>query len=138
MLLARDGRPFSDPYQIFDKVFGARLYGSGIREDSPTQQQQRQHHRPQSSAWTGSSKTLIDGTIVSTTTRVLHDKRLIRTERITVDEKGKKHSQVAVTSEQLEEDELSAHEIVESSTSWDEDDSKDGFYSLLCSCGNIF
>jgi hypothetical protein len=53
-----------------------------------------------SAAWTGSSETLPDGTVVFTTRRTLNDRVMTRTETVRTDQKsGRKHSYVSVTSE---------------------------------------
>jgi curved DNA-binding protein CbpA len=91
-------QPFSDPYDIFDNVFGSSLYERVQLDDGVPSL----NRPPLASAWKGSSKSLKDGAVVSTTSRVLHDRKLTRTEIITGGGLGRKHTTVTVTSEVLE------------------------------------
>ena len=94
---ARRGRCFSDPYDVFDEVFGSRVFERVIcTPASPTLA------RPlRSAAWTGSTRTLKDGTLESKTSRILHDRKLTRTEIITEFPDGRKRTRVTVKAEEL-------------------------------------
>lgn len=142
MMRARDGRPFTNPYHVFEKVFGTSLFSEpeeepsgGRHRRSPSTPRKKQQRQSRSSAWKGESKVLMDGTFVSTTTRVLHNKRLVRTETITTDENGEKHSRVTITSEELEIE--PPPDAAKSSPSYEDYEAKpcDGLQYLLCSCG---
>ena len=85
---ARKWDDFSDPFVLFDKVFGSRLFKISADEIgrlngwipvSPSR----------NIAWTGSSHRLVDGTTVFTTKRSLHDRTLTRTEYISTDSRKK-------------------------------------------------
>ena len=81
---ARKWEDFSDPFVMFDKVFGSRLFKISANEIG------RLNGRipvspSRNVAWTGSSHRLGDGTTVFTTKRSLHDRTLTRTEYISTD-----------------------------------------------------
>ena len=127
---ARRWKPFRDPYQVFAEVFGSHVsLGSKPIVDTPgpcLSLRSAQDILVESSggggstagptlmtppptcsaAWTGTSETLADGTQIFRTSRVLHNRKMTRTEAVRTDPvTGLKYSKVTVTSEPLEGDE---------------------------------
>lgn len=97
---ARNYRPFTDPFDVFDKVFGSRLYPHVPLSNQPSSSAPpKRKSLLKNAAWTGSTRTLPDGTLISTTTRILHNRQLTRVERIIG---GTTH--VSVVAEELERD----------------------------------
>ena len=131
---ARLFQTFSDPHEIFDRIFGSSLFPPNHAKSSsqykncitPAKQSNSSNSaqptiKPplssnalalagkdglptssRSSAWTGSHEVLPDGSTVYTTCRVLHHRKLIKREHITIDPlTGKKRSSITVTGEEL-------------------------------------
>jgi hypothetical protein len=116
---ARNFEPFSDPYEVFERVFGSPVfpkvacsadYGaeSGILNASVDNGKDRMpallppssHH----SGWEGSAYKHADGlTTVFISSRVIRDRKITRTETVHVDpNSGKTVSEVTVEGEDLE------------------------------------
>jgi hypothetical protein len=120
---SRRWKPFMDPLELFAQVFGSRAplgilpekdwsewkkeaaaaaSASATTSKSTTTTASALTAAPtvtRSAAWTGSSETLPDGTVVFTTRRTLNDRIMTRTETVRTDKMGRKHSYVSVTSE---------------------------------------
>ena len=80
---ARRWEEFKDPLDMFNTVFGSRIFRISAKEIGRLQEWTE--HRPaRNIAWTGSSETLGDGTTIFTTKRSLHDRTITRTESISV------------------------------------------------------
>jgi hypothetical protein len=100
---ARKWEPFTDAFVVFEQVFGTPLFQVDPHEIGRLTDWQPLR-TTRSSAWTGSSETKPNGTTVFTTSRVLHNRRLTRTETIKVNHRtGLRNSVVTVTAEDLEE-----------------------------------
>jgi hypothetical protein len=100
---ARNWEPFTDAFVVFEQVFGTPLFKVDPQEIGRLPEWQPLRST-RSSAWTGSSKTKRNGTIVFTTSRVLHNRRLTRTETSKVDHRtGLRKSVSTVTAEDLDE-----------------------------------
>jgi hypothetical protein len=118
---SRRWKPFMDPLELFAQVFGSRA-PLGILPEKDWSEWKAQAAAAaaaaaiasssktssinavtptvnRSAAWTGSSETLPDGTVVFTTRRTLNDRVMTRTETVRTDQTGRKHSYVSVTSE---------------------------------------
>jgi hypothetical protein len=118
---SRRWKPFMDPLELFAQVFGSRA-PLGILPEKDWSEWKKQAAAAaaaaatstsitkaggstaaptvtRSAAWTGSSETLPDGTVVFTTRRTLNDRVMTRTETVRTDKAGRKHSYVSVTSE---------------------------------------
>jgi hypothetical protein len=120
---SRRWKPFMDPLELFAQVFGSRA-PLGIQPEKDWSEWKAQAKAAasasvaatsksitttsaitaapavsRSAAWTGSSETLPDGTVVFTTRRTLNDRVMTRTETVRTDKMGRKHSYVSVTSE---------------------------------------
>lgn len=99
---ARRGRPFSDPFDVFDGVFGSQIFpripldGHIISE--------YQQRTPRSAAWIGTTNTSKDGTKVSTTSRILNDRLLIRTDTTSREPNGRTRTVVTVEGKDLPEE----------------------------------
>jgi len=103
---ARRWKSFRDPLAVFAEVFGSDVpLGNLPTEGASTGSAVRlPPNTSTSAAWTGSSETLKDGTVLFKTSRLLHNRRMTRTEAVWVDPlTGQRHSKVTVTSESLEE-----------------------------------
>jgi curved DNA-binding protein CbpA len=110
---ARNFEPFSDPYDVFEKVFGSQPFQRisraeiGFQDKNPWVGTKSKGGAvdPMSpgatrspAAWKGESQTSRDGkTTVFTTSRVLHDRILTRTETITRVSPTKTKTHVTVT-----------------------------------------
>jgi hypothetical protein len=105
---ARRWKPFIDSMVVFADVFGSSLELLPHHEGLPETSLQPIYQPPSSSAWSGSSEKLPDGTIVFTTTRRLHDRVLQRTETVRV-VNGKRQVQISVTSEPIQKEEEEEH-----------------------------
>ena len=134
---ARSFQPFSDPYVIFERVFGSAVFprepdvapstpptavpreeaklGATTASTRTSMMQQLQQpllltNAPShSDAWTGSSETLPDGTMVYTITRIVNHRKMTKRECIRVDPvTGQTKSSITVVGEDisLEEDAL--------------------------------
>jgi hypothetical protein len=114
---SRRWKPFMDPLELFAQVFGSRA-PLGILPEKDWSEWKKEAAAAaaatstsitsaltaaptvtRSAAWTGSSETLPDGTVVFTTRRTLNDRIMTRTETVRTDKMGRKHSYVSVTSE---------------------------------------
>jgi curved DNA-binding protein CbpA len=100
IIQARGGRAVSDPYDVFEGVFGSRPFDR-VACQPFVGKTARRPAMLSSSAWTGSSRTLQDGSVVSTTCRILHDRKLTRTELLAPNAGGPKRLLVTVTGEDL-------------------------------------
>ena len=100
---ARRGRSLSDPYDVFESVFGSRPF-ERQKPCSVPAAVVTAASRP-TSAWTASTRILQNGSVVSTTSRVLHDRKLTRTEIITEFPDGRKRTVINVTGEDIAEQE---------------------------------
>lgn len=105
IIQARGGRAVSDPYDVFEGVFGSRPF-ERIACQPFVVKTARRPVTLSSSAWTGSSRTLQDGRVVSTTCRILHDRKLTRTELLAPNAGGTKRLLVTVTGEDIAGDEV--------------------------------
>jgi hypothetical protein len=108
---ARNWQPFSDPVQVFAEVFDTDawtpknpsttaavvVWKKNDADLLPMQQ-------PNANSWAGSTVRQPDGSVVLTTTRQWHNRRLRRTEVVRA-VAGKRHSHVTVTSESADRDE---------------------------------
>ena len=95
---ARRYQPFTDPYSVFENVFGSAIFD----KIEVTDDKQYAHFDSTKSTkqWTGSTKNLANGTIVTTTSRVLYNRKLTRTEVSVTDTlNGKRHSTIQVKAE---------------------------------------
>lgn len=137
---SRRWKPFTDPFEVFSLVFGivngplsrppdkdwaewkaaaaaaaAALPVVAKSTTTATTTTTTPAVTRCSAAWTGSSETLPDGTVVYTTRRTLNNRIMTRTETVRTDKKtGRKHSFVSVTSETvvvLLNDEDDEHEL---------------------------
>jgi hypothetical protein len=100
---ARNWVPFTDAFVVFEQVFGTPLFKVDPQELGRLPQW-RPLRTARCSAWTGSSETKPDGTTVFTTLRVLHNRRLTRTETSKVDHRtGLRKSVATVTAKDLDE-----------------------------------
>jgi hypothetical protein len=121
---ARNFEPFSDPFDIFQDVFGSEPFPRVSREsvehnDDPSKPSLNESIRmvtyptsPRSpSAWRGESHTSADGkTTVFRTSRVLHDRRLTRIETVKKLPSGKTETHVTVIAEPLTPDHATLEE----------------------------
>lgn len=103
LVKARGGRSLSDPYDVFESVFGSRPFERVIPSSVPAAVVSATV-RPASS-WTASTRILPNGSVVSTTSRVLHDRKLTRTEIITEFPDGRKRTVINVSGEDIVEPE---------------------------------
>ena len=101
----RNFEPFTDSFRVFENVFGSQIFQVDPEEIGRLKEWMplRPTRKP---GWLGSSEKKQDGeTTVYTTSRVLHDRRFIRTETVTFDPtSGKAFSFVSVTSQDMELD----------------------------------
>ena len=117
---ARRWMPFSDPFDVFARVFGSTVslgHYLPVRDWNADADDTDNNSNvnaaasnaadvaaleapaPKSAAWTGSSQTLADGTVIYTTCRTLNDRLMTRTETVKTDPAtGRTHSFVSVTS----------------------------------------
>jgi curved DNA-binding protein CbpA len=108
---ARNFEAFSDPYDIFEGVFGSQPFprvsrkdircaddAIGVRTTDPVLLTS-----PRSpAAWRGEKHISSDGkSTIYTTSRIVHDRRLTRTETVTRTPNGMTKTYVSVTAEQL-------------------------------------
>jgi len=102
----RNFEPFEDPFLVFEKVFGSKIFKVD-QEELGRLKEWMPLRSTRVAGWRGSSRTTPDGnTKVFTTSRVLHDRMLTRTETMTMDmTSGKSFSFVTVTSQDLDEEE---------------------------------
>lgn len=115
---ARNFEPFSDPFDIFQQVFGSEAFPRVSREDIEYKDDQSTQSINESlpmasppstprspAAWRGESHTSADGkTTIFRTSRVLHDRRLTRIETVTKLATGKTETHVTVIAEPLSPD----------------------------------
>ena len=98
---ARGFEPFSDPYDVFESVFGHDVF------PRPTERHVRWLYVPEtppvSAAWTESTITRRDGSVVCLTSRILYDRKLTKTETTRTDSLGQKHVEIHVTSEPVQQ-----------------------------------
>jgi hypothetical protein len=114
---ARNFEPFDDPFDVFETVFGTRIFHISPKEMGRLKEWMPLRSTPQA-GWNGSSETSPDGrTTVFTTSRVLHDRRLTRTETISVHPvTGKNQTHVRVTAEDLQEEEVDLDDVPAATT----------------------
>jgi len=109
---ARNFEPFSDPYDVFEDVFGSQPFTRVSRKDISCADdsmslidgiESSPASPPRSpSAWRGEKHTSSDGTkTVYTTSRIVHDRRLTRTETVTRTPNGITKTHVSVTAEPI-------------------------------------
>lgn len=118
---ARNFEAFSDPYDVFEDAFGSQPFPRISRKDiscteeeaaattptttekSPTIITTSPATTPRStSGWRGNKRTTPDGNItVYTTSRIVHDRLLTRTETVTRTPGGKTKTHISVTAEPL-------------------------------------
>ena len=96
---ARGGRSLSDPYDVFEAVFGSLPFERVIPCEAPNAVVTATL-RP-ASDWTVSTRILQNGSVLSTTSRVLHDRKLTRTEIITDYPDGQKRTFINVEGEDI-------------------------------------
>mmetsp|Transcript_13486 Transcript_13486/g.19885 ORF Transcript_13486/g.19885 Transcript_13486/m.19885 type:complete len:323 (-) Transcript_13486:33-1001(-) len=101
LLEARNHLPFTDSYDLFDGVFGSNIYP---RMPDCSTQPISLHRKALTPAWTGETKVLRNGNLLSKTSRVLHTRKLTRTELISKGPDGAKCLHVTVKSEDFGED----------------------------------
>lgn len=102
---ARHYEPFTNPYDVFEQVFGHAVFARptpqeqllqwSVFNDEPTTT------TPSPAIWTGSTIKRKDGTVVSFTSRTLLNRRVTRTETTSIDSNGRTRVSVQVTSEEL-------------------------------------
>lgn len=99
----RNFEPFSDPFVVFEEVFGSKVFQISADEIGRLKEWMPLRST-RAGGWHGASETSPDGkTTIFTTSRILHDRRLVRTETVTVDPvTGTTRSFVTVTAEDLE------------------------------------
>jgi len=112
---ARNFEPFSDPYDVFDAVFGSEVFPRVSREEIG-EDDSKAGPLPSTSgaipwvpssprspgAWNGESYSSPDGkTTVFRTTRILHDRRMTRIETVKKIGPGQTKIHVTVTAEPL-------------------------------------
>jgi hypothetical protein len=93
---ARNWAPFTDAFVVFEQVFGTPLFKVDPQEIGRLTGWQPLR-TTRSSAWTGASETKLNGDTVFTTSRVLHNRRLTRTETLKVDHRTGLRKSVATT-----------------------------------------
>ena len=104
---ARKWEPFTDPFLLFEELFGHPVFPD-LPHDFGKQQEWKPLRATRSAGWQGSSHIEEDGSTVYTTTRILHDRRLTRTEAVVEDPRsGVKKTVITVTSEDLIHETLS-------------------------------
>lgn len=117
---ARSFQRFTDPYVVFERVFGSSLFSRGPKDKIAASNEKKESSlntnvdsplpisttgsapSRSSAAWTGSSEILGDGTIVYTTTRVLKNRKVTKREYIRTDPvTGHTMSSITVTGEDI-------------------------------------
>lgn len=99
---SRRWKAFSDPFQVFAKVFGSQVDLGHVPPTLLEEWKPIPQALPRTAGWAGHSETLPDGRVIFTTTRTLQDRKLTRTEVVRADKvSGQKFSVVTVTSEPL-------------------------------------
>eukprot|EP00546_Thalassionema_frauenfeldii_P015635 CAMPEP_0178909800 /NCGR_PEP_ID=MMETSP0786-20121207/8738_1 /TAXON_ID=186022 /ORGANISM="Thalassionema frauenfeldii, Strain CCMP 1798" /LENGTH=309 /DNA_ID=CAMNT_0020581971 /DNA_START=70 /DNA_END=996 /DNA_ORIENTATION=+ len=98
---ARNNRPFTNAYDLFDSVFGSTIYPRVSEYSTQSYSLRREAFTP---AWTGETRLLRDGNVLAKTSRVLHNRRLTRTELISKGPEGAKCLHVTVKSEDVGDD----------------------------------
>ena len=115
---ARNFEPFSDPFDVFQHVFGGDAFPRVSREDIENKDDQSTQSMRESvpmlsspttprspAAWRGESHALADDkTTIFRTSRVLHDRRLTRIETVKKLDSGKTETHVTVIAEPLTPD----------------------------------
>jgi hypothetical protein len=124
---ARSFKTFSDPYNFFERVFGSSAFptdnDSSSSDDSKNAVLPVTASSSRSSAWTGSSEILPNGTTVYTTSRIVGGRKLTKKEAITVDPiTGQKRSCITVTGEDIQDDEANPSS-----------DNEEDYYWICCS-----
>jgi hypothetical protein len=131
----RNFEPFADPFLVFEKVFGSEIFKVDQQEIGRLKEWvPMRPTRP--AGWHGSSEKTPDGKrTVFTTSRILHDRRLTRTETLTVDPMtGRAQSFVTVTSQEMELD-AEVDDVPTSSTClmcYQKTDNRVGSDSIMC------
>jgi curved DNA-binding protein CbpA len=138
---ARRNRPFLDPFDVFDAVFGSRLYPHLKAPDKKRRPplSKSSNQQPRSAAWTGSTRTLKDGSFVSTTSRILGNRQLTRTEQIYCSKEGSHTTtHVMVMSRELSGLEEPTKRC--GTTAWLETMQEffDDWVQSMCMCANMF
>jgi len=100
LMEARRWQFFTDPFEVFEDVFGSKIFPVPSREELPALDWVP-IRKSSVTGWQGSSSKAQDGTAVFVTSRILHDRRLVKTETIYKDAMGNRRSHISVTSEQL-------------------------------------
>jgi len=139
MYRARRWKSFRDPMEVFADVFGSKVAlgtnavaGTEYSLSLPPNGALLLPPPNSSAAWSGSSETLKDGTVLFRTSRILHNRRMTRTEAVWTDpETGQRHSKVTVESEVLDDDE----EGVDTPNEIEED--PEGCFSFAAFCSEV-
>lgn len=130
---ARRWKSFRNPYDVFADVFGSQVYlghnPTSARGSGSTAGYDLALPAQSSNAvWKRTSRTLKDGTILYNTSRIVHNRRMTRTEAVWTDvDTGERHSKVTVVTEILEDLE---------GTNGDEDGTT-GWLTYLATCGKL-
>uniref|UniRef100_A0A7S3P447 J domain-containing protein n=1 Tax=Amphora coffeiformis TaxID=265554 RepID=A0A7S3P447_9STRA len=107
---ARRWRPFTDPFAVYQSVFGSQLPGLSKLDDTdgkPTSWNSLEDRTSsQGELWKrGTAERQPDGSVTYTQRRLFRNKRVIRQETVWTDPvTGQKHTSVSVTSEPCEGD----------------------------------
>lgn len=102
MYKARHYKPFVDPYDIFEQVFGRAVFPRPKRQPNTWLVVDESLTATPAPIWTGSRIKKRDGTIVSYTCRTFQNIKVTKTETTFVDSKRRPHGHVQVTSEQVQ------------------------------------
>lgn len=115
MYRARHYEPFTDPYDVFDNVFGHSVFTRPPQQQEPSLQclvLDELVTTPSPAIWTESIVKGQDGTVVSVKSRTLGNRKVTRTETTTVDSSGQRRVDVKVSSEEICSPEEENHAIV--------------------------
>jgi hypothetical protein len=100
---ARQWKPFTDPHIVFEQVFGAHMFpmmqrypplSNALHSSIPPPM------TPSSPTRYGSSRTLADGTRITTSSRIVHDRQLTRVEKLVTTLQGQRQLVICVSSEE--------------------------------------
>lgn len=102
---ARNFEPFADSFLVFERVFGSQVFDVSRDEIGRLKAWEPLQELASPAGWEGSSRTSQDGkTIVFTTSRILHHRRVTRIETITEDPvTGRRQKHTTVVSQPMEQ-----------------------------------
>ena len=107
---ARRWQPFTNPYIMFDHVFGSCVYAHVNDKSTPQLSNMTPTRLTKATAsWTGATTKHPDGSRVSVTSRIIQDRKLTRTERVMI-QPGKRHATIKVDSEPWYGDPMDGHD----------------------------